>query len=141
MSVFTRDIPITGDTRYARDIAFPFQFNEDCDLRMDEDNEVIEQALQLLTFIKKGSVRLHGTIGSEIKLALFDTLDEETELIIDASLRAAFEENERRIILDKEFVFDQSADESTLFVIVPYRVVITGLSTATKLIVERPISG
>lgn len=138
MPVFSDDIP-ADDQRYTRDISFPFRFNEDCDLLMDENEELIEQALNLITFIRSGTIRLFQSLGSSVALALFDQLDAETELIIDTSLRNAFETNEPRILIDKEMTFDQTPDERKLIVIVPYRIKITAKLAATKLVIDRPL--
>jgi len=140
MPVFTDDIPEL-DTKYARDISFPLRFNDDCDLLMDEDQEVIDQALQLITFIPQGSIRLTPQFGSAILLSVFDQLDDETELIIDTSLRNAFETLEPRVFIDKEFIFDQSADERKLIVVVPYRIKVTGDLSASRFVIDRPLSG
>lgn len=141
MAVYTDDIPDTLDTKYARDISFPLQFNEDGDLLMDENQEIIDQALQLITFIPQGSFRLNPAMGSTVRLAVFDLLDQETELIIDTSMRNAFETLEPRVFLDKEFTFDESADESKLVVIVPYKIKVTGELSASRFVIPRPLSG
>lgn len=140
MPVITSEVPDL-DTAYARDISFPLQFTEDCDLYMDEDQEVIDQSLQLITFIPQGSFRLFFNMGSVIQLAVFDPLDEEATLILDTSLRNAFETLEPRVFLDKEFTFDESADELKLLVIVPYKIKVTGELAASKFVILRPLSG
>lgn len=140
MATYTENV-LDVDTRYARDFSFPFQFNEDCDLLMDEDQEIIDQALQLITFIPQGSIRLFPEMGSSAQLAVFDPLDEETTLIFDTSLRNAFESLEPRVFLDKEFVFDESADEQKLVVIVPYKIKVNGDTTASRFVIDRPLVG
>lgn len=140
MPVLTSDVQ-SVDTKYARDISFPMQFTEDCDLYMDEDQDIIEQSLQLITFIPQGSFRLFPNLGSVAELAVFDPLDEETTLIFDTSLRNAFETLEPRVFLDKEFTFDESADESKLVVIIPYKIKVTGELAASRFIIPRPLSG
>lgn len=140
MAVYTPDIPEL-DTRYARDVSLPMQFDADCDLLLDEDQEVIEQSLQLLTFIPQGSFRLFPDLGSAAQLAVFDPLDEETTLIFDTSLRNAFETLEPRVFLDKEFTFDETADEQKLVVIVPYKIKVTGDLAASRFVIPRPLAG
>jgi len=140
MPVRTKDIPEL-DTSYARDVSFPIRFTEECDVLLDEDQEVIEQALQMITFISSGSVRLYPQFGSAAHLVVFDQLDEGSSIILDTSLRTAFESLESRVILDKEFIVDESADELKFIVIVPYRIRVTGELAATRLVIDRPISG
>ena len=68
MPVRTKDIPEL-DTTYARDVSFPIRFTEECDVLLDEDQEVIEQALQMITFILSGSIRLYPQFGSAAHLS------------------------------------------------------------------------
>lgn len=139
MPIFTDEIPDV-DTRYARDISFPLRFGEDCDLLMDEDQEIIDQSLQLITMVPSSTIRLFPQFGSAVSSSVFDPLDEETELIIDTSMRTAFEALEPRVFLDREFTFDQTPDESKLIVIVPYSIKITGALAATKFVIDRPLN-
>jgi phage baseplate assembly protein W len=129
------------DVKYARDVSFPLRFDEDCDLFLDENEAIIDQSIQLIAFTNKGNVILTEDFGSSINLSVFDPLDTETELIIDTSLRQAFEANEPRVFLDKEFVFDESADESTLIIMVPYRIKVNGKLAASRIITDRPLNG
>ena len=129
------------DTKYARDISLPFRFDEDCDLAVDEDEAIIDQSVHVIAFTKKGSVILTESLGSSLEFSVFDPLSSESELVIDTSLRQAFELNEPRVFLDKEFTFDESADESTLFVLIPYRIKITGKLSASRIVIPRPLVG
>lgn len=140
MSRFTRDIPDV-DTAYARDISMPFRFNEECDILMDEDQEVIDQALILITFIPAGLIRLFPEMGSGAHLVLFDQLDDESTIILDTALRNAFESLEPRVFLDREFIFDESPDQLKIITIVPYKIKVTGELSATRLVVPRPGPG
>lgn len=140
MPVFTKDIPEV-DTAYARDISFPLRFGEECDLLMDEDQEVIDQAITLITFIPSGSIILFPQMGSAAQLILFDQLDETSQLIMDTALRNSLESLEPRIMLDKELVFDESADEKKLICLVPYRIKVNGELTAIRMVIDRPITG
>lgn len=141
MPVVTEQIPDGLDTKYARDLSFPLRFTEDCDVLMDENQEIIDQSLQLITFIPQGSFRLFPDLGSAAQLGVFDPLDEETTLIFDTSLRSAFETLEPRVFLDKEFTFDETPDESKLVVIVPYKIKVTGALSASRFVIPRPLSG
>lgn len=129
------------DANWARDVSFPFRFTEDCNLELDEDEAVVEQALNLISFIPKGTIILFSVMGSALEISVFDQLDEETELLIDTSMREAFEELEPRVFLDKEFVFDQSPDEQKIIVIVPYHIKVTGRLTANRFTIARPTEG
>ena len=131
----------TIDPKWARDIGFPFRFTEDCNLVLDEDEAIIDQALQLITFVKKGTVILFNVFGSAVEVSVFDPLDDATELVIDTSLRLAFEELEPRVFLEREFTFDQTADELKLIIIAPYKIKVTGKLTSSRFIVDRPITG
>lgn len=122
---------------FAADVGVPFRFSEDCDLYVDEDEAIIDQALNLITFTPQGTVPLASTFGSQAELSVFDQLDSSTELILDTSLRNAFESQEPRAVLDKEFKFDESADQKKLVVIVPYRVSVTGKLFATRLVIGK----
>jgi phage baseplate assembly protein W len=127
------------DENYARDISWPLRFDEDCDLAVDEDREVIDQALHLLAFIRRGEVPLTETFGSALEDSIFDFLDDATELAIDSSLRRAYEANEPRVFLDREFLFDESPDERKLVIIIPFRIVVTGEAATSRIVVSRPI--
>lgn len=140
MPVLTRDLGQV-DTSYARDISFPLRFNEDCDLFLDEDQEVVEQAINLAVFVSAGSIRLYPKFGSSINLSLFENFSQELQLILDTSIRSAIEGLEPRLVLDKEFVFDVSADEKRIICIIPYRLVTTGEISATRLVIDRPLNG
>lgn len=126
------------DDKYTRDVSFPLRFDEDADLALDEDEAVIEQALQIIAFTPRGSVILTETLGSNMQLDVFEQLDEATELSIDSSLRRAFEENEPRVFLDREFQFDESPDEHKLIVIAPYTIIVTGQLAVSRFIIQRP---
>jgi hypothetical protein len=137
MTVWTRDIPDI-DTKYARDISMPFQFDAECDLLMDEDQEVIDQSMNLITFIRSGVIRLFPTMGSGAMAAVFDQLDIYAETILDTSLRTAFEAQDPRVFLDKQFIFDETPDEGKVIIVVPYKIKVNGQLTATKLVIDRP---
>ena len=122
---------------WARDIALPFRFDADCDLVQETDHEVVDHALNIIAFTPNGTVILFNEMGCALEASVFEMMDEETRLIIDTSLRTAFESQEPRIYLDKEMVFDESPDEKTLFIIVPYKIKVNGELTATKFIVPR----
>lgn len=140
MPVRTSDIPDL-DTAYARDLYFPLTFTDDCDLLMDEDVAVIDQSLQFITFIRQGTIRLFPEMGSYADRAVFDQLDEETELLIDSSLRSAFEALEPRVVLDKEFAFDETADEERIVVLVPYTIKVNGKLASSRFVIPRNLSG
>ena len=76
-----------NDPRYARDIAYPFRFTEDCDLGLDENEQVIEQSLILILFIIRGSIVLFRVFGSSVIHSVFDPMDESGALALDTSIR------------------------------------------------------
>ena len=131
----------TPDTKWARDVSFPFQFLDDCDLVQDENEEVVDQALILITFTRNGVVLLTSNFGSALTSSVFDQLDDVTELEIDSTLRRAFETQEPRVFLDREFIFDETAGANKLIVLVPYRIVVTGKYTVARLVIPRQITG
>ncbi len=140
MALFTDDIT-DPDVKYTRDLSFPMQYNEECDTLLDEDEEVIEQSLQLITFTNRGTVLLFDGFGSTIQPSVFDPLDDTTQLAIDTSMRTSFEINEERVFIDKEFSFDETPDENKLVIIIPYKIKVTGRLTASRFIIPRPLNG
>ncbi len=129
------------EARYARDVGYPFRFDADCDLALDEDENVIDQALILITFTPAGSVILFLELGCDIDFSVFDPLEPATQLAIDTSLRMAFEKLEPRVFLDREFIFDEIPDANELLVVVPYMIKNTNQMWNTRLTIPRPVGG
>ncbi len=125
-------------SRYARDISLPFRFDSDCDLAVDEDEDVLEQAIILIAFTPTGTIILDVNFGTDFTISVFDPLDEETQLQIDTSLRMSIEEHEPRIFFDKEFIFDELADSNELLVIVPFVIKNTNQRWSSRLTIPRP---
>jgi len=137
MTTWTDTIPAI-DTHYARDVSFPIQFSSECDMLLDEDQEVVEQSLLLITFIPVGALRLFTVMGSSVTLAVFDQLDNAAVLTIDTTLRSAFDILEPRIQVDKQMIVDESPDNHFIVVIVPYAIKVNGQTDATRLTIPRP---
>jgi phage baseplate assembly protein W len=129
------------DRLYARDISFPMTFTEDCDLFIDENEQIINQALVLIVRTPKGTSVLFGDFGTDLMISLFDPNDDETQLLIDTSLRNSIELLEPRIFLDKDFVFDESTDGSKIIVLIPYKIIITGQSLVSRFIYRNLAEG
>lgn len=127
------------DTTYARDVALPLKFDEDCNLTLDENEAIIDQAIHIIAFTRAGAIPLFITMGSEAQLGLFEPNDETTQLAIDSSLRIAFEQNESRVYLDREFVFDETADGTSLMIIIPYTIIVNGKLVTSRFIVPRDL--
>lgn len=132
---------VTEDPKYARDVSLPFRFTEDADIWLDEDQEVLDQALNLIAFTPQGTIPLAYELGTFLLFSVFDPLDPPTRLAIDTSLRKAFERLEPRVVLNDQFIFDETPDENKLIVIVPYHVAATGLRTVARFVISRPMGG
>jgi phage baseplate assembly protein W len=124
---------------YARDVSFPMRFDEDCDLFMDEDELLIDQSLQIIAFLPNGTVILFRDMGSGVEASVFDPSDRLTELVIDTSLRTAIESLEKRVTLDRDFVFDSTPDELKVVVAVPFRVAATGKLFTSRIVIAKPV--
>lgn len=130
-----------SDPVYTVDVAMPFQFTEDCNIALDVNERLVDQGVKLAVQVMQGSIPLFSSFGSQVPASIFDPLDDETELVIDSSIRNSINNNEPRAYLDQSILFDQSADESRLVITIPYRIVITGELTATKLTLRKVVSG
>jgi len=129
------------DSTFARDISFPLRFDSECNLATDEDEEVVEQALNLITFLPQGTLPLFPDMGSTAVLTVFDPLDAGSKLSLDTSIRMAVSRLEPRVVLDKEFTIEESADELKIIAIIPYRIIVNNKSGAVRLTIPRPIGG
>lgn len=123
------------DTDYAVDVGLPFRFSEDCDLFLDSNDGIIEQAINIITHTPLGSIPLFPEMGSSVRNSVFDPLDDTANLVIDNSLRTAIERLEPRVVLDKQLKFDESADQQKRIVIVPARVIPTNRPIAPKVVI------
>lgn len=126
------------DPRYARDISFPFRYDENCDLALDENEQVIDQSVYILVFSRRGGIVLYREFGSEVELSVFDQLDDVLELELDTSIREAISRFEGRVLLDKELTFDELADSSKIQVVLPITIKNTGQQYYARLNLPRP---
>lgn len=122
-----------ADDNYAVDVGLPFRFTEDCDILLDVDDAIIQQALDLITFTPAASLLLFPEMGSEITTSVFDPLDPVSNILIDNSIRKAMQKLEPRIVLDKKFIFTDDPDNNKKSVLVPGRVVPTNRPATLKL--------
>lgn len=123
---------------YARNVSLPLRFDASADLALDTDEELIDQAIQLVVFTLTGSFPLFTDFGSTTIANVFDPLDNATQLQFDNSIRNGLTNHEPRVFLDKEFIFDERRDQNELIVIVPFKIKVTGRLAASRVIIPRP---
>ncbi|MCG8436003.1 MAG: hypothetical protein MJA83_18440 [Gammaproteobacteria bacterium] len=134
--ILTDDIP-DDDQAFARNISYPMRFTQDADLFLDENEEVIDQSLFIIVFTRSGFFLLTPELGNQIEANVFDPLDSESTLQMDTSLRNGIEANDPRVFIDREFEFDETTDSLGVTILIPYTIVLTGESVASKFIVPR----
>lgn len=127
-----------SDPRYARDISYPFRYDADCDVALDENEQVIEQSLILIVFTQTGTVVLFREFGCDVEESVFDQLDDAMELAMDTSIRLGIENFEDRVILDRNPIFDEYADSNRVLVILPITLANTGQQLSVKIPYPRP---
>ena len=122
---------------FAKNIAFPLQFTDDGDLVLEEDESVINQSLALVALSSKGSIPLFPDFGSEFLNNVFEPFSQAANIVMDTALRNSLEQQEPRIVIDRQILFDEKANSSTLVIVIPYRVKPTGKLASSRLVVDR----
>ena len=134
--ILTKDIP-DDDQAFARNISFPFRYTDDADLFIDENEEVVDQSLFIIVFTREGTFLLTPDLGTKIEASAFDPLDAESNLQMDTSLRNGIERNDPRVFIDREFTFDEVAQNNSVVITIPYTIVVTGKAIASRFVVPR----
>lgn len=122
------------NSAYLVGIAFPLQFDRGSDIVLNVDESVLNDDIQLATFIRPYGIPLYP-LGVGAEEFVFDPLDDVLETELEVHISDGLSESVDGIVVEGSFSFKE--DENTLEVVVPYLNVRTRKNQQSVLAIPR----